>query len=293
MVFLTSNDKNIPKVRKIQGKKISKLCSNNSYYESVISHDPEKVLFNFSSHSLTEHEKSLLSRGLNFAIPPKNVNYADYLLPFELLFRDIDLCDVPSYDKEFIRSRLRDCAFTYFRDSSKIHENNLSKEEHLALKDLIKNRDLVIQKADKGNTVVILNKNDYISRMKVILNDSSKFQKLSIDQNKVSNHIVHMENRIIDILKKLKKKKIISENKYENLYPVGSRPGILYSRAKIHKPIKDGVPNFRPILSAVGTPTYKLSKFFVPLLTPLTLMNILSKIHFDLRKSFQIVTLIC
>ena len=68
------------------------------------------------------------------------------------------MCDVPSYDKEFIRSRLRDCVFTYFRDSSKIYENNLSKEEHLALKDLIKNRDLFIQKADKGNTVVILNK---------------------------------------------------------------------------------------------------------------------------------------
>ena len=63
-------------------------------------------------------------------------------------------------------------------------------------------------------TLVILNKNDYISRMKVILNDSSKFQKLSIDQNKVLNHIVYMENRIIDVLKKLKNKKIISENKY-------------------------------------------------------------------------------
>ena len=47
--------------------------------------------------------------------------------------------------------------------------------EHLALKDLIENRDLVIQKADKGNTVVILNKNDYISKLKVILSDSSKF----------------------------------------------------------------------------------------------------------------------
>ena len=184
------------------------------------------------SHSLTEHEKSLLSRELNSDIPPKNVNYADYLLPFELLFTDIDLCEVPNYDKEFIRSRLRDCAFTYFRDSSKIHENNLSKEEHLALKDLIKNRDLVIQKADKGNIVVILNKNDYISRMKVILNDSSKFQKPSIDQSKVLNHIVHMENRVINVLKKLKNKKITSENKYEDLYPEGSHPGILCGRAR-------------------------------------------------------------
>ena len=219
MVFLTSNNKNILKVRKVQGKKISKLSSDNSYYESVTSYDPENVLFSFSNRSLTEHAISLLSRRLHFAIPPKNVNYADYLPPFELLFRDSDLCEVPNYDKEFIRSRLRDCAFTSFRDPSKINENNLSKEEHLALKDLIKNRDLVIQKDDKGNTVVTLNKNDYISRMKVILTDSSKFQKLSIDQNKVLNHIVRMENKIIDVLKKFLKKKIISEKKYEDLYP--------------------------------------------------------------------------
>ena len=80
-----------------------------------------------------------------------------------------------------------------------------------------------------------------------------------------------MKNRIIDVLKKLKNKKIISEKKYGDLYPVGSSPGILYGRAKIYKPVKHGVPPFRPILSAIGTPTYKLSKFFVPLLTPLTL----------------------
>ena len=79
--------------------------------------------------------------------------------------------EVPSYDKEFIRSRLRDFAFTSFRDLSKINENNLSKEELLALKELIKYKDLVIQKVDKGNTVVILSKNDYISKMKVIFSD--------------------------------------------------------------------------------------------------------------------------
>ena len=107
--------------------------------------------------------------------------------------------------------------------------------------------------------------------MKVILSDLSKFQKLSIDQNKVLNHIVHMENRIIDVLKKLKNKKIISKKKYEDLYPDRLSPGISYCRAKIHKPVKDWVPPFWPISSAIGTPTYKLSNFSVPLLTPLTL----------------------
>ena len=56
---------------------------------------------------------------------------------------------------------------------------------------------------------------------------------------------------------------------------------ILCGRAKIHKPIKDGVPSFRPILPAIGTPTYKLSEFFVPLLTPLTLNEYTTKDSFS------------
>ena len=35
--------------------------------------DPEKVIFNFSSYNLNDHEKSALCKGLNFAIPPKSV----------------------------------------------------------------------------------------------------------------------------------------------------------------------------------------------------------------------------
>ena len=48
------------------------------------------------------------------------------------------------------------------------------------------------------------------------------------------------------------------------------RPGILYGSAKVHKPIIDSCPFFRPILSAIGTPTYHLAKFLVFILSPLT-----------------------
>ena len=107
---------------------------------------------------------------------------------------------------------------------------------------LIKNKDLALQKADKDNAVVILNKKDSNLKMKKIPNDISKFHKLSIYQNKVLSHIVNMENRIISVLKKLKDKNQISDKKYKYLHPVSSRPRILIGRAKIHKPIKDGVP---------------------------------------------------
>ena len=41
-----------------------------------------------------------------------------------------------------------------------------------------------------------------------------------------------MENRIIDVLRKLKNKEIISKKKYEDLYPVGLSHAILHSHAK-------------------------------------------------------------
>ena len=45
-------------------------------------------------------------KDLNFAISPKKLNYADYMLPFELLFRDIDILDIPRTDRDFIQGRL-------------------------------------------------------------------------------------------------------------------------------------------------------------------------------------------
>ena len=41
-----------------------------------------------------------------------------------------------------------------------------------------------------------------------------------------------MENRIIDVLRKLKNKEIISKKKYEDLYPVGLSHAILHGHAK-------------------------------------------------------------
>ena len=79
-----------------------------------------------------------------------------------------------------------------------------------------------------------------------------------------------MENKIVQLLKRLKEKQEISDKVYNELYPTDLKPGILYGLCKIHKSIVDGVTPFCPIMSAIGTPTYKLAKFFVPLLEPLT-----------------------
>ena len=55
----------------------------------VRSHNPDKIIMNHSFYQLSDIEKAILAKGLNFALPPKKINYADYLTPYELLFRDI------------------------------------------------------------------------------------------------------------------------------------------------------------------------------------------------------------
>ena len=52
-----------------------------------------KLFFNYLSHALTKSEKSLLCKSLNFAILPKTLEYADYLIPVELLYGNIHNLD--------------------------------------------------------------------------------------------------------------------------------------------------------------------------------------------------------
>ena len=58
----------------------------------------------------------------------------------------------------------------------------LSSEELSSLKTLMRNKNIVIQKADKGNTVVIMDKEKYIQGVKNVISDYSKFIPLKIPQ---------------------------------------------------------------------------------------------------------------
>ena len=61
----------------------------------------------------------------------------------------------------------------------------------------------------------------------------------------------------------------------------------MYGLAKVHKIVTDGLPSFRPILSAIGTPTYKLATFLVPILEPLTTNEYTIKDSFTFAEELQ------
>ena len=284
---LVLNEKNISKICKNKSKKLHNLYLNNSYHNSITSHDPDKAIFNLSDHVVNTTEKSLLSKGLNFAIPPKDINYADFMLPCELLYSNVHSLEISNLDKEFIKSTIRDYAFSSYKNNGKKLQKNLPKEKLDALKILLKNKDIIVEKADKGKKLVIMNRKGYVFKMKSILNNTSKLLKIYIDFEKILNHLIHMENRVRDVLKSLKVKKETSIEEYKNLRPSSSRPRNMYGSAKVCKIVTDGVPSFRPILSVIRTPTYKLAKSFIPMQEPLTTNEYTIKDSFTFAEELQ------
>ena len=139
-----------------------------------------------------------------------------------------------------------------------------------AFRHLSKNKNIVIQRPSKGNTIVILDKISYISAIEEILNDRTKFSNLDIPAGRETNYITNLEKRISSGLKLLKDKEIIDKAAYKNFKPVESRPGVLYGLVKVHKEAKNGLLPFRPIVLPISKPTYKLAKYLLPFLTPLT-----------------------
>ena len=153
--------------------------------------DPEKIIFNFSKYELSNAEKELLAKGLDFCLAPKQLNYADYLVHFELFYRNIrNLKVLCSEDLDFVKTKTKEAALSSYRQYSKSPQQNLSKGELEALASLSKNKDIVIQKSDKGNSIVIVDKETYIKRMNNLLSDQRKFERVTFKNDAFLNFVV-------------------------------------------------------------------------------------------------------
>ena len=282
-LFFGINDKILKSKNSVQQKKFYKLPQ-----QSKIENDPEKVIFNFSKYVHSDIEEKLLAKGLNFCLPPKQLNYADYLVHFELFYRDIRHLEIFSdKDLDFVKTKTKETVLFSFRQYNKNPLQNLSQEELAALTNLSKNKDIVIQKSDKGNSVVIVDEDIYIKRMGNLLSDQRKFEKVTLKNDTLLNFVVNQEKRIDTIFKDLVDSNSIPKEMCKFVKPVGNRPGIMYRNCKVHKQQVDSCSLFRPILSALHTPTYNITKFLVPIFNPLT------KNEYTVKDSFQFTKEIC
>ena len=223
----------------------------------------DDIIFNYSHRVLTEAEKNVLARGLRFCLPPKDVDKYEVKCSFELLYRDLFKLDLPltSENHDQLKSQLKNISYSYIYsyDFSK-QKNILSKEEWSALNDLRRDDSIIITKPDKGNGVVIVNKLDYLNKMKQLISDDSKFRQLQHNPTK------SREDSLSTYLRKLRKDGVIDDTTFHRILPRGSSPGVLYGLPKVHK---TGCP-FRPIVSSVNTYNYNLASFLVGILQPIS-----------------------
>ena len=80
---------------------------------------------------------------------------------------------------------------------------NLSNDEFIALQNLSKTIDLIIEKSDKVNSVVIVDRQDFIKKMDNILSDQTKFFIVNLKDGTLLNFAVNQEKHVDKLLKNL------------------------------------------------------------------------------------------
>ena len=97
------------------------------------------------------------------------------------------------------------------------HPPNLTKVQSIALRELKKDRDCIVLTADKGVAMVIMDRQDYISKANTLLNQNT-YRAIPWDPTNT------IKNKLITILKRVKNQTGISNQTYKAMYPTGCVP---------------------------------------------------------------------
>ena len=95
------------------------------------------------------------------------------------------------------------------------------------------NCNLIVQKANKDNSIVLVEKYVCIRHIEKIADDATKFVKVKI-KNGILNFSSNHEIRINDYLESLEKLSSLTTDQYQKIQEIRNRPGILYGLSKVY-----------------------------------------------------------
>lgn len=220
----------------------------------------KKLVYNFSHRKLTDMEEKLLANGWKFALKSKKVNHLNVKSELEYIYFMLNKNRMLTSNDKI--SKIKSLLSYFPRKLKKQLKDdipNLSTEENKAISNLLNDKSIIISKADKGNAIVILNKEDYIKKGNELLNDKNVFKKIS------SNLTEQREQSLIKFLLKLKSNKVINDKDYQQMRPkTCSRTPEAYFLTKVHKQNQP----VRPIISSYNSYNYNTAKFLAKLLAP-------------------------
>ena len=237
----------VKRVIAIHVKKLRNLTRN-----MVLPFSPTETVTNLSSHNLTSEQLGILKYGLSHSICTPTISKTDVFSCFELTNRTMVRNLIDRKQKGKLVSDLSHLAHSYVFS----HQPSVADlRKFRILKELTKNKDIVILKPDKGISVVVMDRNAYEQGIFAVISDTSKFKLL-----------ITREGKLQRLLRALKNKGQLDKDTYERIYPIGSQPDRLYGLLKMHKARQPNeAPPFRPIVSSTGTYHYNLSKFLCDL----------------------------
>ena len=211
--------------------------------------DPNpKWVINLSNKPLTPVQRSVLAKGPNYAVTPRQPPNLEYITAIEAACTKLSQQDAEELRADINRV-LR---------SSHPPKPNLTKAQNIALRELKRDRDCIGLTADKGVAMVIMDKQDYINKANQLLNQSTY---RSIAKDPTSS----IKNKLINILKRVKNQTGLASNTDKFMYPTDCVPPKFYGLPKIHKP---GTP-LRPTVSCCGSVTYGVARELAKILKPL------------------------
>ena len=208
-----------------------------------------KWMINLSTKQLSDQEKDLLAKGMNFCITPTTVPNKERIAKVEDAIKNL-----PMEEADTVRAKV-----SLTLQATKTPKDNLSKQQRTTLKALKADKSIIILPGDKGRTTVVTDKQDYMNKCYQHINNG-QYKRLKKDPTET----IKREAR--NILLDLKKTGYINEQTYYQLKPTDSPPPRFHGLPKIHK---QGVP-IRPVVSCTGMPLYKLSKFVASILSKYT-----------------------
>ena len=231
---------------------------------------------NLSSCVLTKEEISILSKGLGFIPTPsiphpsaiqKDINEFAHKLRLKYEFQQNRLKKRrfkprSNYIPPLSTNKcLEDYIYALKVEATKLKPRktkyNLSQRQRTALR---KRKDIIIKKADKGSTVVIQDRQEYIEMGLEHLSDRDTYNELEEDQTK------QVANEVTQAVRAMYQEGHIDKPTAEYLLPPPMvRTQEMYFLKKIHK----NPPSARPIVSGCSGPTERISVYLDHWLQPL------------------------
>ena len=124
-------------------------------------------------------------------------------------------------------------------------KSNITIEERKTLAELRKDKSRIILTAEKGVSLVVMDREEYLRKAQALLNQS-EYESIPNDPT------TKYKNKLISILKSIKAEGGMNEVMYRRLYPTGASSPKFYGLPKVHK---QWMP-LRPIVSSIGAVTH-------------------------------------